>query len=122
MVHLSAKKSSEWPWCTLVLRRATVYLRFFCAGYGVGRAAESYRQPVLRALEHDQDPSEVGDDCFTLDGTYFIRFLKLPPVLDSSINVPAAAVAGVPVTVNGLSTQMEYRVTSSLNGYVAVSG
>jgi hypothetical protein len=38
----------------------------------------------VRALEHDQDPSEFGDDFFTLDGTYFIRFLKLPPVLDSS--------------------------------------
>jgi hypothetical protein len=38
----------------------------------------------VRVLEHDQDPSEFGDDFFTLDGTYFIRFLKLPPVLDSS--------------------------------------
>jgi len=38
----------------------------------------------VRALEQDQDPSEFGDDFFTLDGMYFIRFLKLPPVLDSS--------------------------------------
>jgi hypothetical protein len=38
----------------------------------------------VRVLEHDQDPSEFGDDFFTLDGTYFIRFLKLPPVLDGS--------------------------------------
>ena len=38
----------------------------------------------VRALEQDQDPSEFGDDFFTLDGTYYVRFLKLPPVLDSS--------------------------------------
>ncbi|MBI5581320.1 MAG: hypothetical protein HY895_19385 [Deltaproteobacteria bacterium] len=34
----------------------------------------------VRVLEQDQDPSEFGDDFFTLDGTYFIRFLKLLPV------------------------------------------
>jgi hypothetical protein len=38
----------------------------------------------VRVLEHDQDPSDFGDDFFTLDGMYYIRFLKLPPVLDGS--------------------------------------
>lgn len=38
----------------------------------------------VRVLEQDQDPSEFGDDFFTLDGTYFIRFLKLLPVPDGS--------------------------------------
>ncbi len=38
----------------------------------------------VRVREHDQDPSEFGDEFFSLDGTYYFRFLKLPPVLEGS--------------------------------------
>jgi hypothetical protein len=38
----------------------------------------------VRVREHDQDPSEFGDDFFTLDQVYYIRFLKLPAFLESS--------------------------------------
>ncbi len=33
----------------------------------------------VRVREHDQDPSELGDDFFTLDDLYYIRFID-PPV------------------------------------------
>ncbi len=33
----------------------------------------------VRVIEHDQDPSEIGNDFFTLDDIYFIRFVD-PPV------------------------------------------
>jgi Family of unknown function (DUF6178) len=38
----------------------------------------------VRVREHDQDPSEFGDDFFTLDGVNYVRFLKLPPVSEGS--------------------------------------
>ncbi len=38
----------------------------------------------VRVREHDQDPSEFGDDFFTLDDVYYVRFLKLPPVAEGS--------------------------------------
>jgi hypothetical protein len=38
----------------------------------------------VRVREHDQDPSDFGDDFFSLDGTYYVRFLGLPPVLEDS--------------------------------------
>jgi hypothetical protein len=34
----------------------------------------------VRVREHDQDPSELGEDFFTLDQVYYFRFLKLPPL------------------------------------------
>jgi hypothetical protein len=33
----------------------------------------------VRIREHDQDPSEFGEDFFTLDNVYYVRFLKTPP-------------------------------------------
>ncbi len=38
----------------------------------------------VRVREHDQDPSDFGDDFFTLDNVYYVRFLKLPPVAEGS--------------------------------------
>jgi hypothetical protein len=38
----------------------------------------------VRVREHDQDPSEFGEDFFTLDNVYYVRFLKLPPTADGS--------------------------------------
>ncbi|MBW2443970.1 MAG: hypothetical protein JRH12_26115 [Deltaproteobacteria bacterium] len=32
----------------------------------------------VRVLEHDQDPSEIGSDFFSLDNSYFIRFVDQP--------------------------------------------
>jgi Family of unknown function (DUF6178) len=32
----------------------------------------------VRVREHDQDPSEFGEDFFSLDNTYFIRFIDQP--------------------------------------------
>jgi hypothetical protein len=37
-----------------------------------------YKNIEVRVLEHDQDPSELGQDFFSLDNTYFIRFIDQP--------------------------------------------
>ncbi len=37
-----------------------------------------FKNIEVRVLEHDQDPSELGDDFFSLDSTYFIRFINPP--------------------------------------------
>ena len=37
-----------------------------------------YQNIEVRVREHDQDPAEFGKDFFSLDNTYFIRFLDLP--------------------------------------------
>lgn len=38
----------------------------------------------VRVREHDQDPSDFGDDFFTLDNVYYLRFLKLPPAAEGA--------------------------------------
>ncbi len=38
----------------------------------------------VRVREHDQDPSDFGDDFFTLDNIFYLRFLKLPPLPEGS--------------------------------------
>ncbi len=38
-----------------------------------------YKNIEVRIREHDQDPSEFGKDFFSLDNTYFIRFIDPPP-------------------------------------------
>ena len=38
-----------------------------------------FKNIEVRVIEHDQDPSELGDDFFSLDDTYFIRIIE-PPV------------------------------------------
>ncbi len=42
-----------------------------------------FKNIEVRIREHDQDPSEFGDDYFSLDNTYFIRFIKAPPALET---------------------------------------
>jgi hypothetical protein len=37
-----------------------------------------FRNLEVRIREHDQDPSEFGDEFFTLDNTYFFKFIDLP--------------------------------------------
>ena len=37
-----------------------------------------YHNIEVRVREHDQDPSEFGQDYFSLDNTYFIRFIDQP--------------------------------------------
>jgi len=37
-----------------------------------------YKNIEVRVREHDQDPSEFGDGFFSLDNTYFIRFIDRP--------------------------------------------
>jgi hypothetical protein len=37
-----------------------------------------YRNIEVRVREHDQDPSEFGKEFFSLDNTYFIRFIDQP--------------------------------------------
>ena len=37
-----------------------------------------FRNLEIRLRAHDQDPSDFGDDFFSLDGTYFIRFIEMP--------------------------------------------
>lgn len=38
-----------------------------------------YRNIEIRIREHDQDPSDFGDDFFTLDDSLYIRILEPPP-------------------------------------------
>jgi hypothetical protein len=38
-----------------------------------------FKNIEVRVLEHDQDPSELGDDFFSLDDVYFLRLID-PPV------------------------------------------
>jgi len=38
----------------------------------------------VRVREHDQDPSDFGNGFFTLDQVYYVRFLKMPPVLEGA--------------------------------------
>jgi hypothetical protein len=47
-----------------------------------------FKNIEVRVLEHDQDPSEFGDDYFSLDNTYFIRFID-PPVKDEADQITA---------------------------------
>ncbi|MBE9544653.1 MAG: hypothetical protein IMF02_09185, partial [Proteobacteria bacterium] len=37
-----------------------------------------FKNIEVRVLEHDQDPSDLGDDFFSLDSTYFLRFINPP--------------------------------------------
>jgi hypothetical protein len=37
-----------------------------------------FRNIEVRIREHDQDPSDFGEDFFSLDGNYFVRFLESP--------------------------------------------
>ena len=37
-----------------------------------------YRNIEVRVREHDQDPSELGKDFFSLDNTYYMRFIDQP--------------------------------------------
>ena len=37
-----------------------------------------FRNLEVRIREHDQDPSDFGDDYFTLDDTYYFKFIDIP--------------------------------------------
>lgn len=37
-----------------------------------------FKNIEVRLREHDQDPAEFGDDYFSLDGTYYLRFIDGP--------------------------------------------
>jgi hypothetical protein len=37
-----------------------------------------FRNIEIRIREHDQDPSDFGDDYFTLDNTYYLKFVDRP--------------------------------------------
>jgi hypothetical protein len=37
-----------------------------------------FKNIEVRVREHDQDPSEFGDDYFSLDDVYYVRFIKAP--------------------------------------------
>jgi len=42
-----------------------------------------FRNIEVRIREHDQDPSEFGDEFFTLDNTYYFKFFDLPAETES---------------------------------------
>ncbi len=42
-----------------------------------------FKNLELRIREHDQDPSEFGDGFFTLDDTYYLRFIDIPTASES---------------------------------------
>jgi len=37
-----------------------------------------FRNIEVRVIDHDQDPSALGDDFFSIDGTFFIRIIEPP--------------------------------------------
>ena len=39
----------------------------------------------VRVREHDQDPSDFGDDFFSLDNSYYVRIIDLPPSPEESV-------------------------------------
>jgi hypothetical protein len=42
-----------------------------------------FRNIEVRIREHDQDPSDFGDDYFTLDNTYYFKFIDMPAETES---------------------------------------
>ncbi len=42
-----------------------------------------FRNLEVRIREHDQDPSEFGDEYFTLDDTYYLKFIDIPAETES---------------------------------------
>jgi hypothetical protein len=42
-----------------------------------------FRNLEVRIREHDQDPSDFGDEFFTLDNTYYFKFIDLPAETES---------------------------------------
>jgi hypothetical protein len=42
-----------------------------------------FRNIEVRIREHDQDPSDFGDDYFTLDDTYYFKFIDIPAETES---------------------------------------
>ena len=42
-----------------------------------------FRNLEVRIREHDQDPSDFGDDYFTLDDTYYFKFIDIPAETES---------------------------------------
>ncbi|MGD9300302.1 MAG: DUF6178 family protein [Desulfobacterales bacterium] len=42
-----------------------------------------FKNIEVRVVEHDQDPSDLGPDFFSLDDTYFIRFID-SPIIDEA--------------------------------------
>jgi hypothetical protein len=37
-----------------------------------------FKNIEVRIREHDQDPSELGDDFFSIDGVYYVKFIETP--------------------------------------------
>jgi hypothetical protein len=42
-----------------------------------------FKNIEVRVREHDQDPSEFGDDFFSIDGIYYVRFIETPTATES---------------------------------------
>ncbi|MGD9042291.1 MAG: DUF6178 family protein [Desulfobacterales bacterium] len=42
-----------------------------------------FRNIEVRIRDHDQDPSDFGDDYFTLDNTYYFKFIDIPAETES---------------------------------------
>ncbi|MGD8714780.1 MAG: DUF6178 family protein [Desulfobacterales bacterium] len=42
-----------------------------------------FKNIEVRVREHDQDPTEFGEDFFSLDGTYYFRIIEFPPENES---------------------------------------
>lgn len=62
LLEADPKRFTEW-----FLKEKLAFVEFFL-----------YHNIEVRVREHDQDPSEFGKDYFSLDNTYFIRFIDQP--------------------------------------------
>ena len=62
LLEADPKRFTEW-----FLKERLAFVEFFL-----------YRNIEVRVREHDQDPSEFGQDYFSLDNMYFIRFIDQP--------------------------------------------
>ncbi len=72
-------------WLNLLLTAAPErFIRWFLAQRLSFVEFYLFHNLEVRAREHDQDPSEFGDDYFTLDNVFYLRFLKLPAAAEGA--------------------------------------
>ncbi len=43
-----------------------------------------FKNIEVRIREHDQDPSEFGDDYFSLDDIFYVKFIEVPPASETA--------------------------------------
>jgi hypothetical protein len=66
-------EADSWRFLRWVLEEKLEFVEFYL-----------FKNIEIRIREHDQDPSELGDDFFSTDGIYYVRFIKTPIETDTA--------------------------------------